>query len=48
MFAADGDGNHLKTWDFPTWNPGLERVTLGADGDLLIPFGEYGAERLNR
>ena len=48
VFAADGDGNHLKTWDFPTWNPGLERVTLGADGDLLIPFGEYGAERLNR
>jgi len=48
VFATDGDGKNLKTWDFPTWNPGLERVTLATDGDLLVPFGEYGVERLNR
>jgi len=48
VFATDGDGKNLKTWDFPTWNPGLERVSLATDGDLLVPFGEYGVERLNR
>lgn len=48
VFATDGDGKNLKTWDFPTWNPGLERVTLATDGDLLVPFGEYGVERLDR
>lgn len=46
LFAAPSDGPSAVTWDFPTWNLGLDRLTLAADGDLLIPFGEYGAERL--
>jgi hypothetical protein len=24
------------------------QVKVAADGDLLVPFGEYGAERLER
>lgn len=48
LFAAPGDGTAATTWDFPTWNLGLDRLTLAADGDLLVPFGDYGAERLER
>jgi len=35
-------------WDFPTWTFDLGRVSVAADGDLLVPFGDYGAERLDR
>ena len=25
-----------------------DEISVAADGDLLVPFGEYGAERLER
>ena len=48
LFAADAGGDLVKKWNFPAWNLGLERVTLAPNGDLLVPFGDYGADRLNR
>jgi hypothetical protein len=46
LFAADESA--LDDWEFPTWGVGLDSITTAADGDLLVPFGEYGAERLDR
>ena len=48
LFAAAGTGDTVSEWTFPTWYLNLERVAQAADGDLLVPFGEYGAERLDR
>ncbi|MES2923066.1 MAG: beta-propeller domain-containing protein [Verrucomicrobiota bacterium] len=48
LFAADVDGDSVKKWRFPAWNLGLERVIPASNGDLLVPFGDYGAERLKR
>lgn len=48
LFAAEADGDSVKKWNFHAWNLGLDRATLTPNGDLLIPFGDYGAERLKR
>ena len=48
LFAADAGGSALSKWKFPTWNPGIDSVMIGSGGDLLVPFGEYGVERLSR
>jgi hypothetical protein len=48
LFAATADGGSVKTWTFPAWNPGLEKASLDASGALLVPFGQYGVERLER
>jgi hypothetical protein len=48
VFAVEATGTTATVWNFPTWSFQLNRVALAADGDLLIPFGEYGAERLDR
>ncbi len=48
LFAVEADGDSVKKWNFPAWNLGLDRVNFASDGDLLVPFGDYGAERLNR
>lgn len=48
LFAADGAGDTVSEWNFPTWYLNLERVAQAPDGDLLVPFGEYGTERLDR
>jgi hypothetical protein len=48
LFAADAAGTTANTWSFPAWNLGLSRVSVAADGDLLVPFGAYGTERLDR
>jgi len=48
LFAAPGDGLSATAWAFPAWNLGLDRLTIAADGDLLVPFGDYGVERLAR
>jgi hypothetical protein len=48
LFAAEVDGDAVKKWNFHAWNLGLERVTRASNGDLLVPFGDYGAERLKR
>ena len=48
LFAADAAGTEVTKWKFPTWNPGVERIVIGSGGDLLVPFGDYGVERLER
>lgn len=48
IFAAAANDETAKVWDFSTWSFSLDRVSVAADGDLLIPFGDYGAERLDR
>ena len=49
LFAATvGEAGSVKSWRFPTWGLQTENITLASDGDLLVPFGEYGAERLER
>jgi Beta propeller domain len=48
LFAAAPDAEKPAKWRFPAWSLDLEQVNLAQDGDLLVPFGEYGAERLGR
>jgi hypothetical protein len=48
IFVADDKNGVVTRWKFPTWNPGVEHVVLTDDGNLLVPFGEYGVERLAR
>lgn len=48
LFAAAPKADAADTWRFPTWSLSLNRVSVAADGDLLAPFGDYGAERLER
>ena len=48
LFAAPGEALSATAWAFPAWNLGLDRLTIAADGDLLVPFGDYGVERLAR
>jgi hypothetical protein len=49
LFAIDiHQVDTLKSWSFPTWGLDVQRISLAQDGDLLVPFGEYGAERLER
>ncbi len=46
--ATDANGNSLQKWQLPTASAALDRSTLDAAGALLIPFGPYGVERLER
>ena len=48
IFAAAVNDVTAKVWDFPTWSFSSDRVFIAADGDLLVPFGDYGVERLDR
>ncbi len=48
LFAADAESNTAEQWNFQSWYLATDRITLAADGDLLVPFGDYGAERLQR
>jgi hypothetical protein len=43
--AADGSGS-WKQWQFNSWYLSLARVSFAGNGDLLVPFGDYGTERL--
>ena len=48
LFAADADSDTVEQWNFQSWYLSVDRIALTADGDLLVPFGDYGAERLER
>ncbi len=48
FFAAKDDATDIKKWKFSTWTPSLDRTLPLPNGDLLVPFGEYGVERLRR
>ena len=46
--AVDVGQTSPSTWQFPTWSLHSDGIRVASDGDLLVPFGEYGAERLER
>ncbi len=48
LFAADADSDTVEHWHFQSWNLSIDRIALANDGDLLVPFGDFGAERLER
>jgi hypothetical protein len=48
IFATKSGSNEIKTWQFSTWSMYADNVRIAADGDLLVPFGQYGMERLER
>lgn len=48
LFAAKVFADEVTRWEFATWNPGVDQVVPAANGDLLVPFGDYGVERLQR
>jgi hypothetical protein len=48
IVATKSGSSDIKTWQFPTWNVYADRVEIAADGDLLVPLGAYGMERLDR
>ncbi|MBU6169990.1 MAG: beta-propeller domain-containing protein [Verrucomicrobia bacterium] len=48
ILATKAGSNDIKTWQFPTWSVYADRVEIAADGDLLVPLGTYGVERLKR
>ncbi|MEO8614857.1 MAG: beta-propeller domain-containing protein [Luteolibacter sp.] len=47
LFQVNDGESILKNWKFTSWYFALEQVTLAGNGDLLVPFGQYGAERLS-
>ncbi|MES2474956.1 MAG: beta-propeller domain-containing protein [Verrucomicrobiota bacterium] len=48
IFVADDKDGVVTRWKFPTWNPGVEHLVHTKGGDVLVPLGEYGVERLER
>ena len=48
IFVTKSGTKEIQTWQFPTWNVYADKVTMAADGDLLVPLGQYGMERLDR
>ncbi len=48
LYAADVTGAARGQWQFAGWSLQPDKITVASDGDLLVPFGEYGAERLHR
>jgi hypothetical protein len=36
------------TWQLPGWSVDASNVQIASDGDLLVPLGAYGMERLER
>jgi len=47
LFRVRDGKNTLRKWKFTSWYFSLDKVVLAGDGDLLVPFGRYGAERLS-
>ena len=48
LFAVDANSDKVAQWNFQSWYLSTERVTLATNGDLLVPFADYGTERLPR
>ena len=48
ILATKSGTNEISTWQFPTWSVYADKVGMAADGDLLVPLGQYGMERLDR
>ncbi len=47
LFQVNDGANAVKKWKFTSWYFSLEQVALAGNGDLLVPFGQYGADRLS-
>lgn len=48
IFAIKPGSNQIRSWQFPTWNVRADAVEMAVGGDLLVPLGEYGVERLGQ
>ncbi len=48
LFVLGMNDNKVETWNFETWGVRFDRVIITPDRDVLVPFGDYGVERLNR
>lgn len=48
LFAAGVTETTAPHWAFPVWSLDAQAIEIAADGDLLVPFGDYGASRLDR
>lgn len=48
IFWSDAQGNTLESWKLPAGRPSVGRMLRLASGDILLPTGEYGVERLTR
>ena len=48
FFAAATSDNVAKTWNFNSWSFALDQVIVAANGDLVVPFGAFGADRYHR
>ncbi|MEO5713555.1 MAG: beta-propeller domain-containing protein [Luteolibacter sp.] len=48
IFSAAADGDTASRWRFPTWSVWLDSVSVAGNGDLLVPFGQYGVDRLGK
>jgi hypothetical protein len=48
LFAAGETDAAASKWEFQAWSLMPEQIKVAGDGDLLVPFGEFGVERLSR
>ncbi len=48
LFAWQNASRPLDQWSFDTWASPSAGVRVAADGDLLLPRGQYGLDRLER
>jgi hypothetical protein len=48
IFAIKPGSTQIRSWQFPTWNVRADAVEMAVGGDLLVPLGEYGVERLGQ
>lgn len=46
IFWSDAQGKSLQSWNLPAGRPQAGRMLRMANGDILLPMGEYGVERL--
>ena len=48
LFAAGLNDNAAMSWSFKSWSFALDQVIVAANGDLVVPFGEFGVDRYYR
>jgi len=48
LFAADVSGASPTQWHFGGWSLRAAQISVDTAGDLLVPFGDHGLEKLQR
>lgn len=48
LYASDISGAAAAQWRFQRWSLKADQISIASGGDLLVSFGDYGAERLQR